>query len=91
MVVQDLPGIEEIIDHGRNGMVVEGSDMDEVVRLMKVLLCDERRLNRMRKEALATDVSAWALDALGRRTTALYGLPARRRGAMAADHEMGLA
>ena len=91
MVVQDLPGIEEIIDHGRNGMVAEGSDMDEVVQLMKVLLCDDWHLNRMRKEALATDVSAWALDALGRRTTALYGLPARRRGAMAADHEMGLA
>ncbi|MFG6539279.1 MULTISPECIES: glycosyltransferase [unclassified Sulfitobacter] len=91
MVVQDLPGIEEIIDHGRNGMVAEGNDLDEVVRLMKVLLGDERRLNRMRKEAIATDVSAWALDALGRRTTALYGLPARRRGAMAADHEMGLA
>ncbi|KZY52138.1 glycosyltransferase [Sulfitobacter sp. KE29] len=91
MVVQDLPGIGEIIDHGRNGMVAEGSDMGEVVRVMNELLYDARRLNRMRKEALATDVSAWALDTLGRRTTALYGLPARCGGAVAADHELGLA
>ena len=72
-------------------MVAEGSDMGEVVRVMNELLYDARRLNRMRKEALATDVSAWALDTLGRRTTALYGLPARCGGAVAADHELGLA
>ena len=27
MVVQELPGIDEIINHGRNGVIAEGHDM----------------------------------------------------------------
>ena len=90
-VVRDLPGIDEIIDHGRNGLIADAHDVGDTLRLMTELLQDERRLNRMREAALATDVSAWALDALGRRTTSLYGLPARRPRPLVVDHEMGMA
>lgn len=91
MVMQDLPGIEEIIDHGRNGLVADGGDMDDAVRRMSELLQDDRRLERLRRGALATDVSAWTLDALGRRTTALYGLPVRRSRRAPAGQELELA
>lgn len=91
MVVQALPGIDEIIDHGRNGLIADGDEMGDAVRLMSELLHDDRRLNHLRKGALATDVSAWALDALGRRTTSLYGLPVRRPRPVAVDRELGLA
>ncbi len=78
MVVQHLPGIDEVIDHDRNGLIVNADDMRGVVRQMSALLRDDARLNRLRAGAQATDVSPWALDALGARTTSLYGLPVRR-------------
>ena len=91
MVVQDLPGIDEIIDHGRNGMIAGGHDVEDTVRQMSGLLRNDRRLNELRQGALATDVSAWALDALGQRSTQLYGVPVRRSRPIIAEHEMGLA
>jgi len=91
MVVQELPGIDEIITHGRNGLIADGHDMEVTVRQMLGLLQNDRRLDDLRQGALATDVSAWALDALGQRTTQLYGLPVRRSRPIAAEQEMGLA
>lgn len=91
MVVQELPGIDEIINHGRNGVIADGRNMEDAVRHMSALLQNQRRLADLRQGALATDVGAWALDALGQRTTQLYGLPVRRASSIAAEPEMGLA
>lgn len=91
MVVQELPGIDEIINHGRNGVIAEGHNMEVAVRPMLALQQNQRRLTDLRQGALATDVGAWALDALGQRTTQLYGLPVRRASNIADEPEMGLA
>lgn len=91
MIVQNLPGIDEIIDHGRNGLIADAGNMDDAVRQMLDLLQDDQRLKQLREGALATDVSAWSVDALGRRTTLLYGLPVRRSPFAAAGHEVELA
>jgi glycosyltransferase involved in cell wall biosynthesis len=77
MVVQDLPGLNEVVRHGRNGWVVRPGDMHGTVQQMRDMLGARTMLDRLRTGALATDLSAWALDALGAQTTALYGLPLR--------------
>lgn len=91
MVVQELPGIDEIINHGRNGMIADVHNMEDAVRHMSALLQNQRRLADLRQGALATDVGTWPLDAHGQRTTQLYGLPVRRASSIAAEPEMGLA
>ena len=77
-LVQDLPGIDEVLDHSRNGWITRQGDMAGTVRQMRALLADSRLLQRLREGALATDVSAWSLQDFGPRTTALYGLPVRQ-------------
>jgi glycosyltransferase involved in cell wall biosynthesis len=76
-VVQDLPGLDEVIVHGRNSWIADPDDMDGTVKQMLTLLESEPVMRKLRKGALETDLSAWALDVLGARTTALYGLPAQ--------------
>ncbi len=91
MIVQNLPGIDEIIEHDHNGMVAGADDMDGVALLMAGLFQDAARLNQLRAGAQATNVSAWTLDALGARTTSLYGLPVRRPVAQATSAGMEMA
>ena len=78
MLVQDLPGLDEVVQHRDNGWISDPTDMDATVRQMCRLLKDPMQLARLRRGARAADLSDWALDALGARTTALYGLPVRR-------------
>lgn len=72
MLVQALPGLSEVIEHGRNGWIADPDDMDGFVRQMCEILNDAALLDRLRLGARRSDLSAWALDALGVRTTALY-------------------
>ena len=81
MVVQDLPAIGELIADGRNGVIVPQGDMDETVGVIRALMRDRTRLERLATGAAQTDVSAWSLEALGARTTALYGVPVQGRAA----------
>ena len=81
MVVQDLPAIGELIVDGRNGVIVPQGDMDGTVGVIRALMRDRTRLERMAKGAAQTDVSAWSLEALGARTTALYGVPVQGKAA----------
>lgn len=76
-LTQDLPGLDEVVDHRHNGWIAPQGDMDATLREMRDLLDNIPLLNRLRQGALATDLSAWHLDALGAQSTALYGLPAR--------------
>ncbi|WP_415919318.1 glycosyltransferase [Tateyamaria sp. SN6-1] len=73
-LVQALPGLQEVVQHGENGWIADAHDMDGVAQRMMGLLSDPVSLARMRRGAQATDVSDWSLEALGARTTALYGL-----------------
>ena len=80
VLVNDLPGIAEVLRDGVNGRVLPARDAGAVVRDMVGLLRVPERLERLRRGAVATDVSAWALERLGPETTALYG-EARARAA----------
>ncbi|MEL6619004.1 MAG: glycosyltransferase [Pseudomonadota bacterium] len=74
-LVQDLPGLTEVLRHGENGWVADPQDMDGTARRIGSILGNPPLLARLRRGAEATDLGAWALEALGARTTALYGLP----------------
>ena len=72
MVVQDLPGIGELIVHGKNGVVTPAGDMAATVATLGRLFSEAGALAALGTGAAATDVAAWSLEALGARTTALY-------------------
>lgn len=72
VVVADLPGIDEIVTHGVNGMVSDPDDMTDTAEKLRALIVDRAQLDRLADGARATDVSNWELDRLGARTTELY-------------------
>ena len=59
VVVASLPGIEEVIESGVNGVVVAGGDHDAVAAEVLRLHDDRQALERLQSGARATDVSAW--------------------------------
>ena len=76
MVVQNLPAISELIETGRNGWILPAGDMRGTAQRVLSLLHDPAALARLSAGARATDLSAWALETLGARTTALYEVAA---------------
>ncbi|WP_323764786.1 glycosyltransferase [Marinovum sp.] len=80
VLVNDLPGIGEVVRAGVNGSILPPRDAGAVAREMSRLSTDPQRLARLRQGAGASDLGAWALEWLGPETTALYG-PAQTRAA----------
>jgi glycosyltransferase involved in cell wall biosynthesis len=80
VVMNDLPGLNEVLGHGRNGVILPADNIPGVAEEALALLQDPVRLGHLRDSAAATDVSDWALDALGRRTTDLYEQALHQRG-----------
>jgi len=83
-VVSPLRGIEEIIDSGRNGIVVKSNDAETVAREAVSLVRDTLRLARMTEAAAAVSVEDWKfpsmfaqLDEAYRETLALPHVAAR--------------
>lgn len=72
VVVSDLPGIDEIIQDGVNGLVTDADDVADAARGVADILSSSTLRERLRTGAHATDVSNWRIDLLGARTTALY-------------------
>lgn len=70
-----LPGLGEVVRPGVAGLMAEGPEA--VARAALQLLEDPDRLTAMRAAAARSDVSDWALSALGPATTAAYGLRQR--------------
>ena len=71
MVSTDLPGLDEVISNGTNGIVLSANDVAGAAAETVRLLNDPQRLRYLSTGAQNTDVSDWTLDALGRKTTAL--------------------
>lgn len=84
VIVADLPGIEEIVQDGVNGLISDPEDMRDTAVKLRDLLLDRTALQRLAQGARATDVSGWELDRLGARTTELYeqALAAKRGAAL---------
>lgn len=72
VLICPLPGIEELVRCGENGVISTSSDMEATVSEMFSLLDDEQRLAKLAAGARATDVSKWKMEAMGRRIEAAY-------------------
>ncbi|GAA4018934.1 hypothetical protein GCM10022280_18250 [Sphingomonas swuensis] len=93
MVVAALPGIEEIIEDGVNGIVADPDEIGDIAHKIFALLDDPERLARMKRSAEQTDVSSWAEDRMGLRIDAAYaGVTAarERRARIASIEFLGL-
>ena len=72
VVVNEVPGICEVIQSGRNGIVVPPHDVSRAVYQMIDLIQSDSDLDQLILGALDTDISDWELDHLGACTTRLY-------------------
>jgi glycosyltransferase involved in cell wall biosynthesis len=72
VVTTALPGIEDIVTQGVNGLVTDARDLSRTARALAGLLGDPAALARLRQGAAATDLSAWDIARLGPDTTAAY-------------------
>jgi glycosyltransferase involved in cell wall biosynthesis len=80
VVTTALPGIEDLIVHGVNGLVTDSRDLSRTAVAISRLLRNPEALRRLRAGARATDVEAWSLERLGPDTTALYARAMAVRG-----------
>jgi len=72
VLANHLPGIEEIIKSGHNGLVVAADDIDEIALHIERLAADRPTVARLSAASAATDVSAWHSDTMGSRIEKLY-------------------
>lgn len=72
VLVSDIPGIDEILHDGVNGLITDAHDLDDTAQHVSALLADPDALAKLAEGARKTDVSNWDLERLGARTTALY-------------------
>lgn len=72
VVTTALPGIEDIVIHGTNGLVTDPHDLSRTATALARLLANPDALARLRRGASQTDVSAWDIARLGPDTTAAY-------------------
>ncbi len=81
VVVTAIPGIEDLVDHGVNGLVTDSRDLSRTAVALARLLGHPEALARLRAGARATDVAAWDIARLGPDTTAhcLRAMDARRK------------
>lgn len=72
VLAQELPGLTEIVQDGRNGYILPSDDMQAAASGLVDLLKDHIMQQRLAEGARQTDVSDWALDRLGVRTDQCY-------------------
>lgn len=71
-VVSDLPGIEEVVRVGVNGLVTDADDLADTASAV-VRLCEKpAELERLSKGARDTDVTPWAQERMGRDIETAY-------------------
>lgn len=83
LVVSWLPGIEEIIEDGVNGLVADPDDLANLATRLFALLDSPDELASLKLGAASTDVSSWAEHKMGERIDRAYA-GARTRGFMPA-------
>lgn len=65
VVATGLPGLEEIIRDGENGIVADPNDIEGLAAKIFQLLDDQDERQRLSAAARSTDVSSWSEEAMG--------------------------
>lgn len=72
IVANHLPGIEDIVRHGYNGIVLPSDDIDGVAVEVERLVCDGEVLQKMNKFTESASVSSWDACQMGEKIQAVY-------------------
>jgi glycosyltransferase involved in cell wall biosynthesis len=80
VVVTRLPGIEEIVEDGVNGFVIEPNRFDEMERAIDRLLSKPDLAARMADAASCRDLSRWSVDRMESEIDEIITLLASRKG-----------
>ena len=72
VVVSDLPGIEEIVADGVNGLIAPSHDLDALAQIVLGLRDDRSSLERLADGARRTDTSRWRADVMTGEVSGLY-------------------
>jgi glycosyltransferase involved in cell wall biosynthesis len=71
-VVSHLPGIEEVVDDGVNGLIVPSANIDLAIDAVHHLLTNKDELKRLAQGARATDLSNWDAETMWPKMQAIY-------------------
>lgn len=80
-VIADLPGLDEVVRHGENGLVTPPDDMVAAADALADLLDDRAELARLTAGAKASDLSSWEVETMCAGIERVYrSLMERRHG-----------
>ena len=71
-VVSQLPGLQEVVKHGVNGIVTPADDVSAAAEAVAYLLENEADRARLAAGAKCTDLSSWGLDTMCDRVETVY-------------------
>lgn len=74
VVLTDLPGIDEVVENNRNGIIVGREDFEGLARAVARMLTDRPMLDEMTSAARSTDVSAWDVSRMCQVNHAVYDM-----------------
>jgi len=72
VVTTALPGVEELVEDGVNGLITPAEDLSHTAEAMADLLSDSERLAHMQARARQTDVSTWNVDVMCTTVSGIY-------------------
>ncbi|RWA74149.1 glycosyltransferase [Mesorhizobium sp.] len=71
-VISHLPGVEEVVKHGVNGIVTPSEDVGAAAAAVADLLENQHHRARLADGAKLTDLSSWGLDSMCERVELIY-------------------
>ena len=72
LVIASLPGIDEIVTDGKNGIVARADDLRDLAAKLFNLLDSPDTLARLQRGARSSDVSSWQEERMGERVDDAY-------------------
>ena len=79
-VATDLPGLDEVLFHDTNGLLLPGDDVEGVVEKITDILSNTALLERLSKGAKATQLDSWKTEDMCTHILKVYEQLARKYG-----------
>jgi len=71
-IVTYVPGIEEVVTHGVNGLITPSEDLSATVAALSELLGNKHSLSKLRAGARQSDLSSWDVENMCRQIEDIY-------------------
>ncbi|MEM9128223.1 MAG: glycosyltransferase family 4 protein [Pseudomonadota bacterium] len=86
VVLTWLPGVEEILKHGVNGLIIDSEEVADMEGDLNQLLSDEDMMKDMAENSLQFDVSKWSLGAMEPKIEAIIRNLVQKKGVSIDGH-----